>query len=86
MAKTISISDELYESVATEARRQGFSDPGAYVSQLIDRERERREGAAKLQTLLDDAEAEGECEEDGRDMLRQIIEEGRRAHGQAAAA
>ena len=60
MAKmTISIPDAISDYVASQVSSGHYGDAGAYISDLVRREQQRREAAQELGSMLDDAVESG---------------------------
>jgi antitoxin ParD1/3/4 len=79
----ISVPDALKGWIDTRMAQGRFSSPSDYVRDLVRRDQERADETAWVQAMIDEGLASERFDQDPRDLIDDIIAEGRR-HREAA--
>ena len=73
----ISVPEALKSWIDTRLAEGRFSSPSDYVRDLVRRDQERADETAWVQTMIDEGMASATLEQDPRDVIDQIIAQGR---------
>jgi antitoxin ParD1/3/4 len=73
----ISVPDALKGWIDTRLAQGGFSSPSDYVRDLVRRDQERADETAWVQAMIDEGMASETLGQDPRDVIDEIIAQGR---------
>ncbi len=73
MAKLIiRLTDKMKQFVDDQTQGGQFANEEAYIQDLISQDQERQREVARIQAIVDEGIASGECDESMQDILRSL--------------